>query len=181
MDPKFTIQYGEFAVAERLKKDIKGASVFIPASQQEEGIDRLLYKFDNGRNKTITVQVKMSRGYRERLKKYPYQLWFGRFDIHENADWYILVGIYAKHSTKTEARVTDTSWDEIMLAFTNEEMKRFMSEVKQKKDPSKDDKFFYFGFDEKKNVFQTRGYPEERDMSAFLIEKRLADIEKSFK
>lgn len=181
MDPLFTMQYGEFAVAEQLAKKIKDASVYIPLSAQEKGIDLLLYKHKDGRNVTTTVQVKMSRGYRERLKKYPYQLWFRRFDIQDNADWYVLVGIYAKHATDADARVTDISWEEIMLAFTNEEMKRFMSEVKQKKDPSKDDKFFYFGFDEKKNVFQTRGYPEERDMSSYLIENRLADIEKSFK
>ena len=44
MEPIFTIQYGEFAVADYLSKKIKDASVFIPASAQEKGIDLLLYR-----------------------------------------------------------------------------------------------------------------------------------------
>ncbi len=45
MQPVFTLQYGEFAVADYLSKNIKEASVFIPSSAQEKGIDLLLYKF----------------------------------------------------------------------------------------------------------------------------------------
>ena len=48
MQPVFTLQYGEFAVADYLSKNIKEASVFIPSSAQEKGIDLLLYKFSNG-------------------------------------------------------------------------------------------------------------------------------------
>lgn len=44
MEPIFTIQYGEFAVADYLAKKIKDASVFIPASAQEKGINLLLYR-----------------------------------------------------------------------------------------------------------------------------------------
>lgn len=47
MEPIFTKQYGEFAVADFLSKNIKGASVFVPASAQEKGIDLLLYKYAN--------------------------------------------------------------------------------------------------------------------------------------
>lgn len=43
MQPVFTLQYGEFAVADYLSKSIKEASVFIPSSAQEKGIDLLLY------------------------------------------------------------------------------------------------------------------------------------------
>lgn len=63
MQPVFTMQYGEFAVADYLSKKIKGASVFIPASAQEKGIDLLLYRHDHGCNKSNTIQVKMSRTY----------------------------------------------------------------------------------------------------------------------
>jgi len=38
---------------------------------------------------------------------------------------------------------------------------------------------FGFGFNEKDMIIQTRGYHEERDMSEYLIEKRLSDIEKA--
>ena len=159
MEPVFTIQYGEFAVADYLSKKIKDASVFIPASAQEKGIDLLLYRHKNGCNTCNTIQVKMSRTYYDDKPDtiYPYNLWFNRFQIHNNANWYILVGIYAKKPDDANARVKSTSWDTIMLAFTRKEMASFMAGVKQKKDPTKDDKMFGFGFDESKNIFQTRG------------------------
>lgn len=55
MQPVFTLQYGEFAVADYLSKSIKEASVFIPSSAQEKGIDLLLYKFSNGVNLLNTI------------------------------------------------------------------------------------------------------------------------------
>ena len=178
MEPKFTIQYGEYAVAQYLSK-IKGASIFIPLSAQEKGIDLLIYKFINGNNKVQTVQVKMSGSYNID-KKYQNRLWFNRFEVQDNADWFILVGIYPQFSSKYESKVSDIAkWDEIMLVFTKDEMKQFMSELKQKKTPDKPDTKFYFGFNDKTKIFRTRGYPQERDMSEYLIEKRLIDIEKA--
>lgn len=70
MQPVFTLQYGEFAVADYLSKNIKEASVFIPSSAQEKGIDLLLYKFSNGVNLINTIQVKMSRAYYNLNSKY---------------------------------------------------------------------------------------------------------------
>ena len=183
MQPVFTMQYGEFAVADYLSKKIKDASVFIPASAQEKGIDLLLYRHDYGCNKSNTIQVKMSRTYysEKASATYPYYLWFNRFAIQKNANWYILVGIYAKRPEDTlDASVKSTSWDTIMLAFTNKEMSQFMAELKQKKDPTKDDKMFGFGFDDSKMIYQTRGFFENRDMSRYLIENRLNDITHSF-
>ena len=183
MEPIFTMQYGEFAVADYLSKHIKDASVFIPASAQEKGIDLLLYRHNNGCNTTNTIQVKMSRTYyNDKLGSgYPYYLWFNRFPIHTNANWYVLVGIFAKRPEDVEnAKANSTSWDTIMLAFTRKEMAAFMAEVKQKKDPSKDDKMFGFGFDDAKNIFQTRGYSEIRDMTKYRIENRLDEIKNSF-
>lgn len=182
MQPIFTMQYGEFAVVDYLSKKIKGTSVFIPASAQEKGIDLLLYRYENGCNKTNTIQVKMSRTYYNDKEDsgYPFYLWFNRFPVQQNANWYILVGIYAKHSDEPNAGVKSTTWDTIMLAFTNEEMSLFMSEVKQKKDPTKDDRMFGFGFDSSKAIYQTRGFREIRDMSQYLIENRLDEIRNSF-
>ena len=57
MQALFTLQYGEFAVADYLAKEVKGTSVFIPTSAQEKGIDLLLYKFCDGINKVLTFQV----------------------------------------------------------------------------------------------------------------------------
>lgn len=182
MEPIFTIQYGEFAVADYLSKKIKDASVFIPASSQEKGIDLLLYRHHHGCNTTNTIQVKMSRTYYSEAPSaaFPYYLWFNRFEIQDNANWYVLVGIYAKHPNDADSGVKSTDWDTVMLAFTNKEMMKFMSEVKQKKDPTKDDLMFGFGFDETKQIFQTRGYPIVRDMTHHLIENRLDEIRNSF-
>lgn len=187
MEPVFTMQYGEFAVADYLSKNIKDASVFIPASAQEKGIDLLLYRHKNGCNTTNTVQVKMSRTYYNENynehsdKSFPNYLWFNRFTVQSNANWYILVGIYAKYpENPMTAKAKSTNWDTIMLAFTQKEMTVFMKEVKQKKDPEKDDKMFGFGFYDGKNVFQTRGCAEIRDMSKYLIENRMNEIRNSF-
>lgn len=177
------MQYGEFAVADYLQKNIKNASVFIPASQQEKGIDLLLYRHLNGCNTTNTIQVKMSRTYYSDKPdvEHPYSLWFNRFSVPKNANWIVLVGIYAKRPEEAEtAKAKSTSWDTIMLAFTNKEMAAFMAEVKQKKDPTKDDKMFGFCFNDAKQILQTRGYSETRDMSAYRIEKRLDEIRNSF-
>ena len=67
-----------------------------------------------------------------------------------------------------------------MLAFNHEEMKQFMSEVKLKRSPDKEDTKFGFGFNDKTKIFQTRGYPEERDMSKYLIENRLDEFKTAF-
>lgn len=182
MQPLFTMQYGEFAVADYLSKRIKGVSVFVPASAQEKGIDLLLYHYDHGCNKVNTIQVKMSRTYysEKDTSDFPYYLWFNRFAVQQNANWYILVGIYARHPDDAlNAKAKSTKWDNIMLAFTNKEMSLFMSEVKLKTDTSKDDKMFGFGFDGNKAIFQTRGYFETRDMSQYLIENRLEEIKYS--
>ena len=115
MEPIFTMQYGEFAVADYLSKKIKDSSVFIPTSAQQKGIDMLLYRYVNDHNTTNTIQVKMSRTYykEKRHKGFTYNLWFNRFDIQENANWYILVGIYARFSQNANARAKSTIWDTI--------------------------------------------------------------------
>ena len=112
---------------------------------------------------------------------FPFYLWFNRFPVQQNANWYILVGIYAKHSDDIQnAGANSTKWDTIMLAFTNKEMSQFMAEVKQKRDPTKDDKMFGFGFDSTKAVSYFFVWPEIRDMSHYLIENRIDEITHSF-
>lgn len=188
MEPVFTIQYGEFAVADYLAKtkELKGTSVFIPSSRQEKGIDLLLYRFQNGSSKILTVQVKMSRAYypdkavRPTTKRFPYYLWFNRFTPQDNADWFILVGIYARHAkSRAKAKANSTKWDTIMLAFTHDEMVDFMNNLKQKT-TGKADSSFGFGFDDNKSIFQTRGSVAIADMNNRLIEKRINEILNSF-
>ena len=55
-----------------------------------------LFLFSNGANLINTIQVKMSRAYYNLNSKYQSMLWYNRFEPQDNADWFILVGIYAK-------------------------------------------------------------------------------------
>lgn len=184
MQPIFTMQYGEFKVADYLTDNIKGSSVFIPVSAQEKGIDLLLYRNNGGRNKVITIQVKMSRTYYDYHDGFSNHLWFNRFVVQPNADWYILMGIYARHPKEDKAissKVADNGWAHIMLAFSNTEMAGFMDSVRQKKNPKKPDSMFGFSFDEDQTqVLQTRGFKEPRDMTRFLIQNRIDEMEASF-
>ena len=56
-----------------------------------------------------------------------------------------------------------------------------MDEVRLKTDTERKDKMFGFGFNEKNEIVQTRGYIEERDMSQYLIENRIEEIRNSFR
>ncbi len=179
MEPKFTMQYGEFEVADYLRKHLKNVSVFVPTSAQEKGIDLLLYKFKKNKHKVLTVQVKMSRTYVNERKDMPYFLWFNRFGMHDNADWFMLVGIYCTNKRMLKAK--NTKWGTIILALKNKEMNRFLKNIKQKKDPSKLDKMFGLRFDDDKNIVLSRGSTKKKDMSKYLIENRINEIMKKFK
>ena len=178
MEPKFTMQYGEYEVAVYLKKHLKHVSVFIPTSAQEKGIDLILYKYNKSKHNILTVQVKMSRTYVEETQEKPYRLWFNRFNAYDNADWFILVGIYCTNKNSLKAR--NTKWGTIMLAFKNKEMQKFLNSVKQKRDTSKQDKMFGFGFDDDRNIVLSRGSIKQKDMSKYLIENRITEMMKEF-
>lgn len=182
MNPIFSLQYGEFAVANVLTNALRNTSIFIPASAQEKGIDLLLYRFDENENKNsvVSIQVKMSRTYTN--KHFSNNLWFNRFDPQKNADWFILVGIYADFPKEENNSISNAQWKTIMLAFSNAEMCEFMDNVRQKRNPEKPDKMFGFGFNNEDEIFQTRGCSEMRhDMSNFLLKNRINEIEQTFK
>ena len=155
MEPIFTLQYGEYKVAEYLKKHLN-----------KKG------------HKVLTVQVKMSRTYEDDKKELPYGLWFNRFDTHDNADWYMLVGNYCKN--KKSLKANNTNWGTIILAFNNKEMNKFLKIVRLRNDDSKPDKFFGLRFDDDKNIILTRGSKIKKDMSKYLIENRIDEIIEKF-
>lgn len=180
MEPVFTLQYGEYAVAEILSRKIKGASVFIPASAQEKGIDMLLYKYTETGSKVVTVQVKMSRSYNDVKKGYDHYLWFNRFVPQKNADLFVFVGIYLNYETGFNAKAADLKsgkqWDEIFIVMTYGEIAEFMENVRLKKNPEKYDGKFGFGFNTKEQIFLTRGFPEITDFSDKLLPNRIEMI-----
>lgn len=175
MEPVFTMQYGEYAVAEILSKKIKGASVFIPTSAQEKGIDMLLYNHTESGNKVITVQVKMSRTYFG--TSYANLLWFNRFIPQPNADLFILVGIFPTykigHNKKSANLKSGKQWDEVFIVFTYDEMVDFMENLRLKTNPEKYDGKFSFSFDNKNKIFLTRGKPQIEDYSEYLLPNRI--------
>lgn len=177
MEPVFTIQYGEYAVAEILSRKIKGASIFIPVSAQEKGIDMLLYKHTESGNKVVTIQVKMSRTYNDVKKGYNHYLWFNRFVPQKNADLFILVGIFPTYQIGSNQKRADLKsgkqWDEIFIVFTHDEMSDFMENIRLKKKPEQYDGKFGFGFNEKTSVYLTRGFPEITDFSDKLLPHRI--------
>ena len=188
MDAKFTIPYGEYSVADELSRE--KLSVFIPSSRQEKGIDLILYKYEDGNNKTATVQVKQSKTYfgdklikvgEDKIAVSGY-LWFNRFEVQENADWFLLTGLRVVHPKAWDkAGIKDVSWESITLAFTHDEMKFFMDNVKQRRNPSKDDSMFGFHYDRNKNIYQTRGCQENICVNDYLLENRISDIKSSMK
>lgn len=139
----------------------------------------LLYQHTNDKTQTLGVQVKMSRTYRVG-KKYSHTLWFNRFEPQSNADLFILIGTYAPSPNIDESRISNIQWQNVILAFTFEEMQEFMENVRLKTDPSKYDKMFGFGFNSPNAIFQTRGFAAEREMTYYLLKNRITDIEKLF-
>ena len=193
MDAIFTIPYGEFAAADKfvqLAKKHKRVSVFVPASRQEKGIDLVFYSDTGVKNEFLTVQVKQSRTYYENKvitvsgKKVPVTgyLWFNRFVVPNNADWFFLVGTRVIHPKDwKKASIADVSWDPLILALNNKEMKTFMANVKQRTNPTKEDKMFGFHYDDNGRVYQARGCIANQDVTHLLLENRLSEILASFK
>lgn len=182
MNPIFTLQVGEYFVAEELRKRLKSVSVFVPASPQEKGIDLLLCSFDaKGAAKTQTVQVKQSRAYEQEGGWH--DLFFNAFPVSERADWFILVGVYpAKKDASKKDNSYNLEWEKIFLAFKNSEMKEFIEGLRQKKDPDKQEKHFGFKFrvSEKGEVqiFHTRGALEERKIDEHLLANQIKILAK---
>ena len=187
MDPIFTLQWPEFLLANRLQKLLpksQGFSVLVPASRQEKGIDlAVIRKAPNGGSRIVTIQIKASRTYtpeppkRETTKRYRFYTWFNRFEVPDEADFFLLFGMYAPDPSKT-TKVSARWYKDCTLLFTREEMKSFMSSCLTV--GGKHDKMFGFGFDDTRRVVQTRGdrYRQFKDFTGFLLANRIALLKK---
>ena len=178
MTPKFTLQFGEYSVADELNKKLKDVSVFIPTSRQEKGIDLMLYSFSDGNKKTLTVQVKQSRTYLRPNGRY--DLFFNKFKVSDRADWFFLIGFYPEG----DKNVHNFVWKNVFLALKNSEMKKFMDDLKQRRNPEQEDNFFGFQFDipikgKVTNIDHTRGAVEDTPFSKYLLENRIDEIAKA--
>jgi hypothetical protein len=189
MEPVFTLPYSEYLAANLLSHHFKakaGYSIFVPASRQEKGVDILLAKREGKLLKCASFQVKSSRTYspmppkRETTVRYSYTTWFNTFQVPEEADFFLLVGLYPPEENRTR-KVAHSWWNSVVLMFTREEIKGFMSQVKTK--GGKPDGKFGFGFDSTAKIILTRGDQNRtmKDYSSYLFQNRIEEIEGFFR
>lgn len=183
MDPVFTVQWPEFLLANRLQKLLPksaGFSVFIPTSRQEKGIDlAVIRKQPKAGSRVATFQVKASRTYspappkRESTQRFRFYTWFNRFSVPDEADFFLLFGMYSPDAARTK-RVNAGWYKDCTLLFTLEEMKQFISSCLTV--GGKEDKMFGFGFDDEQKVVQTRGDKDRQgtDFTHRLLSNRVA-------
>jgi hypothetical protein len=177
MQPIFTLQYGEYSVANYLKDSLKKCSVFIPMSAQEKGVDLIISYFDGKTTNIQTIQVKTSRTYFAKKKNSTVcgSFWFNVFEIPQNADWIVFAGIVpCLKGNKLES--TNIKWETILICMTNSEAKTFMSKLKTKKGTPETK--FGFSYDINNSVYLSRGGPWE-SYDAFRIKNRLLEIKQS--
>lgn len=191
MEGIFTLPYSEYEAINKLQKKLtksNGNSFYIPTSRQQKGIDFILHNSKN--NKFLRFQVKSSRSYVHTPKKlnsgkikeikYKYNFWFNNFIERyedDNADYYILFGLYPVYQQGANIKSRATFWKSIILCLSEKEMIKILEKVKTKKEKNID-KFFGFGFNEEKKIFGTRGFEKEIDLSEYLLENKLDELKK---
>jgi len=181
MDSVFTLQWPEFLLANELQKMLpkaQGYSVLIPTSRQEKGIDLAIIKKARGNSRVATIQIKASRTYmpdppkRHTTERYRYYTWFNRFDVPDDADFFLLFGMYPPDGKQTKS-VNAQWYQHLTLLFDHEEMKELMSNCRTRS--GRPDKMFGFGFDNEKKVVLTRGdeHGSRKDYSHHLLQNRI--------
>jgi len=183
MDPVFTLQWPEFLLANRLQKMLpksEGFSILVPTSRQEKAIDlAVMRKQPNGKSRVVTIQIKASRTYtpeapkRETTQRFRFYTWFNRFKVPDEADFFLLFGMYAPDPSKT-TKVGANWYKDCTLLFTLQEMKDFMSSCLTI--GGKQDRMFGFGFNDEKRIVQTRGDKDRtyKEFTSHLLGNRIA-------
>jgi hypothetical protein len=189
LEPVFTLQWPEYLMALRLQKYMpktKGYSVLIPASRQEKGIDLAVIRKRKEKSRVLTIQIKASRTYIHEKKKrkigqqHKFHTWFNRFEVSPDANYYLLVGIYAPDAGRTR-KVGSDWYKDCTLLFSNSEMKNFLKSVLTRK--GNPDQMFGFEFSDDKEIVQSRGDRDrgKKDFSPFLFSKRIAVLKKALR
>jgi hypothetical protein len=156
----------------------EGYSLLVPLSRQETGIDLAILKKQGGAHRTLTMQIKASRSFpgsqpkRETTLRFLHYTWFNRFQVPEDADFILLVGMYAPDTGRTR-RVSAKWYQDCTLLFTRQEMSNFMNSCLTV--GGKPDGMFGFGFDAPTKVILTRGDQQRRleDYSKYLLDARM--------
>ena len=186
MEGIFTLPYSEYEVINQLQKKLtksEGNSYYIPTSRQQKGIDFIVH--NSKHNKFLRFQVKSSRPYINKPKKlksgkikYRYDMWFNNFlkkCEERNADYYLLFGLYPDYQQAKNIKSKFVFWKSLILCFSEKEMIKLLKKVKTKKE-NKVDKFFGFGFNADNQIFGTRGFEEDINLSRFLFKNKLKKL-----
>jgi hypothetical protein len=182
MEPVFTLQWPEYLLAQELQKlfpKSKHYAVLVPASRQEKGIDLALVRKRPGSKSSVALlQVKASRTYspeapkRKSTKRFQFYTWFNRFDPSPDADFFLLLGMYAPDAARTKP--VQSSWyKQCTLLFTFAEMRQLMRSCLTV--GGKPDRMFGFGFDTDALIVQTRGDKKRKylDYTDHLLHRRV--------
>lgn len=185
MEQVFTIPYPEFAVAEELSlryfKKRKGYCIAIPLSRQQKGFD-LLVQWK--RTKCMaSLQVKASAIHLPKGKskdKFQYCFWFKNFEYHPGAsDFYILFGLcpICPNKDYMRRRKPIRWWKSVMLLFSDDDMKDFLQNLKNKS--GKKEHSFSIHFNEPPhNLWLVRGAPKPVSLNKFFLSRRSHLIKK---
>ncbi len=156
----------------------------IPTSRQEKGIDlALVHKKSNAASRVALFQVKASRTYtpeapkRLTTRRYRFYTWFNVFEPSDQADFFLLIGMYAPDSARTKP-VSEAWYKDITLLFTYDEMKNFLDNCFTV--GGNPDSKFGFGFNDESKIEQTRGdrHRNYDDYTKYLFTNRLSLIKR---
>ncbi|MBU0459815.1 MAG: hypothetical protein KJ771_03330 [Nanoarchaeota archaeon] len=194
MEGIFTLPYSEYEAISQIQKKLKkseGYSCYIPTSRQQKGVDFIIHSSNT--NKFLRIQVKSSRSYTQKPKqlksgksstvKYKNYLWFNNFiDKYEkdNADYYLLFGLFPIYNQKSNIKSKTDHWDSVVICVSEKKMFNILKNVKTKKEKKKD-RFFDIAFNEKNKIFGIRGFPSETDLSEFLLSNMTDELKKKLK
>ena len=193
----FSLSYGEDVVAEEIIKELNNGgnkrhySVYAPLSRQEKGIDLLIRNNVNG--KTISVQVKESKAWRE--KDGSFSTWYNKFGLDGDIkpDYFALVTEYACHpmqDCKTkEYSMRSVVYKPLVLIYSYKEMEEELKGVVTQKTGNPDRMFSHNFSQDQKSIALARGFYKgdnplylntlnngSSDRLYLLLEKRIAEL-----
>ncbi|MCX6771522.1 MAG: hypothetical protein NTX79_05705 [Candidatus Micrarchaeota archaeon] len=181
MNPIFTLDYSEFAVAEELSKRLQkndGYRVLMPVNRQNKGFDLVVLNTNN--RKIIKVQVKGGRSYDGTNKPDGhYWIWHNNFMLEGrdvDADWIIVHATYCydKLHPKIRGENKVKIWKNLYLFFKKNEMKTILNDFENRKRKQYD---FKFNVDNKGNIV----YAQTKyniDLNKHLIDNKIEEFKK---
>ena len=190
MEPVISLPYSEYETIVQIQRHFKkhdGFSVCVPVSRQQKGIDFVVVNTTN--NKVLRFQVKGSRPFMHTSSKelkdgaFKYTFWFNNF--HDRfkvgmADVYVLFGLYPVYDTKQNISSRTAFWQSLVLAFSDDEMNRFLDSIRTK-NGQKHDHFFYISFNDISEIIVTRGRKDRPNISQHLLANRVPELLKQLR